>query len=118
MNEKLLDDYISAWNSRDTIRLMSFFSKDVLYEDMALKKSLDYIGLKNFIVSSFDNNTELRFEKVSACITPTNISWEWTMHRTRNTEEKKIVPGMSMTEFQDGKIIRNRDYWSTLPTPH
>jgi len=118
MDEKLLDDYIAAWNSRDAMRLMSFFSEDVLYEDMALKKSLDRTGLENFIASSLENNSELRFEKVSACITPKHIAWEWLMYQTKKTGEHRVVPGMSMTEFRDGKVIKNRDYWSTLPTPH
>ena len=118
MSLAILNQYLAAWNSGNIDRLMPFFSEDVLYQDVALDKSLNYKSLENFIKTSFKNNKELRFEKVSACITKNCIAWEWRMIRVRNTGEKLEVPGMSMTEFEDGKIIRNRDYWSTLPTPN
>jgi len=117
-NTSFLDQYLDAWHSRDVEQLMPFFAQEILYEDLALKKSLNHNELKEFIKNCFINNKELRFEKVSACITENYIAWEWIMYRTRNTGEKQIVPGMSMTEFRDGKVIKNRDYWSTLPTPH
>jgi len=118
MSSEILDKYIAAWNSGKLESVMPFFSNDIVYQDLALKKSLDYNSLEDFIKNSFKNNKELRFEKVSACVTQNCIAWEWRMIRVRNTGEKLEVPGMSMTEFADGKIIRNRDYWSTLPTPN
>ncbi len=34
--EKLHADLIAAWNSHDTDRVVSFFTNDCLYEDVAL----------------------------------------------------------------------------------
>lgn len=57
----------------------------------------------------------LRFEKVTACENETAVCWEWRMTGERKSGETVDTPGMSITEIADGKIVRNRDYWSTLP---
>jgi len=118
MKSEILDQYIAAWNSGNIETLMPFFSQEVLYQDLALEKSMNYKELEDFVKSSFSKNKELRFEKISSCVTEKCIAWEWRMIRVRHSGETLDVPGMSMTEFENGKIIRNRDYWSTLPTPN
>jgi len=118
MNPKLLDNYIAAWNSGQVEKVMSFFSEELLYQDVALKKSLNYEQARDFVNHSFTNNAKISFEKVSACTNGAAFSWEWIMIRVKDTGEIIKTPGMSMTVFKNGKIIQNRDYWSTLPTPN
>jgi len=114
----VLDQYVEAWNAQDTVKLMSFFADDIVYEDIALKKIMDYTSLREFIQNAFDNYESLVFERISACLANDSISWEWRMIGKKITGELVDVPGMSMTEFKNNKIIRNRDYWSTVPTPN
>jgi len=118
MIDSYLDKYIDAWNTRDTEKLLSYCSKDIVYEDVALKKVMDLKGLEIFIRGSLKNFAALRFEKVSACIADNAVAWEWRMIGTRTNGEKVDVPGMSMTTFKNEKVISNRDYWSSVPTPN
>jgi len=119
MTPKILVNYIAAWNSGQVEKVMAFFDEGLLYEDLALKKSLTHDQVRDFISGSFTNNAKISFEIISACNSGKAIAWEWIMTRVKKeTGETTKTPGMSMTEFKDGKIIRNRDYWSTMPTPH
>ena len=34
--KKMMDEYIKAWNSHDTNKIISFFTDDCIYEDVAL----------------------------------------------------------------------------------
>ena len=110
--QTLLDDYISAWNRSDVDTLINCCATDVVYEDVALGKVLDLAGLKTFATGAMGNYAELRFEKVSASDDGKTVAWEWLMIRTPHDGEQTVVPGMSMTEFENGKIVRNSDYWS------
>lgn len=110
-----LNDYVAAWNSHDADRVMRFFDQDVSYEDVALKKVLDFNSLREFVSGAMERSPDLKFEIVSVCDGASIISWEWLMHRTRDGE-LTATPGQSMTEFQNDKITQNRDFWSVLPT--
>ena len=117
MDKKLLDDYVAAWNSRDAKQVIAFFADGVVYEDRALSKVMEGDDVEEFIATTFSNSPDIRFELVSACGNEKCISWEWRMIRTSRFTGKLIdTPGMSVTELENGKVIRNRDYWSTLPT--
>lgn len=115
MLEATLKDYIAAWNSHDTDRIMTFFDPGVIYEDVALKKVLSFDELREFVEGAIHRSPDLKFDIVSICEGNGMISWEWLMHRTRDGVPT-ATPGQSMTIFA-GKIIHNRDYWSVLPTP-
>lgn len=110
-----LKDYIAAWNSHDVSEVMAFFDPSIIYEDVALKKVLTFDALRDFISGAVQRSPDLRFEIVSVCEGESMISWEWLMHRTRDGALVS-TPGQSMTEFAGDKIVRNRDYWSSLPT--
>ena len=116
VDNQLLDKYIAAWNSGDSKSVMSCFADDILFEDVALNKSMTYEALASFVRGTFDDFTDLRFEKVSVCFDGTCVAWEWRMIGTHKNGQAINIPGMSMTEFENGKIIRNRDYWSTSST--
>ena len=117
MYNQILSDYLAAWNSRDVDNLMPLFSQDIVYEDVALGKVMTREDLAGFIETTFKNSPDIQFKLVSVCGSESCISWEWRMIRTGKSGELSDTPGMSMTEINNGKIVRNRDYWSTLPAP-
>ena len=117
MTERLLKDYLGSWNSGDIAGVVSFFADDLIYEDVALEKKFDRSSIEQFLRETFENFSSLRFDLVTYCGGKDSISWEWRMVGTRKDGSSVDVPGMSMTEVKDGKIARNRDYWSTLPAP-
>ena len=117
MSHELLDNYLVAWHSRDMTAILTCFDEGIVYEEVPLGKTVTSTSLNSFILETLDKYTKLHIEVISVCTNGRSIAWEW--HRTgtnKNGDVVNNISGMSMTEFKDGKVIRNRDYWSTLPS--
>jgi len=119
MDENFLDGLISAWNGTDPDAVLSFFAPDkISYTDVAMGHTMTGNDeVRTFISDFFNNNASHRFEKISASFSKTSIAWEWRMIVERKNGNIVDVPGMSMMELKDGKILHNRDYWSRMAPP-
>ncbi|HEV2697009.1 MAG TPA: nuclear transport factor 2 family protein, partial [Terriglobales bacterium] len=61
--------WIAAWNSHDVEKLISLFTPDVTYEDVAFAQtSHGQAELRKFIASEFDSSPDLHVELVSSYI--------------------------------------------------
>lgn len=120
--EKMMNDYTAAWNSHDIERILSFFTDDVVYEDVALgmvmrgKKELE-----DFISSMLVDFPDFKFETKSGFNTIDRSAGEWVMTGTfahscipgvPATGKSFSLRGASIIEFRGGKIGRNTDYWN------
>jgi steroid delta-isomerase-like uncharacterized protein len=122
--ERVAKDYLEAWNSHDVDKIASFFTDDGVYEDVAL--GVAHRGkkeLKDFFKSMFVSFPDLKIELKSTVLSSTG-DWtasEWVMSGTFAQSSIPGVPatgksfsvrGASVTEYRDGKMSRNTDYWS------
>jgi steroid delta-isomerase-like uncharacterized protein len=120
--EKMMKDYMAAWNSHDVDKILSFFTDDCVYEDVATgvvnhgKKEL--ISWANNL---FTNMPDFQIEIKSGFGAGDWGGSEWVMTGTHAHSSNPAIPatgkrfsvrGASITEFQKGKISRNTDYWS------
>jgi ketosteroid isomerase-like protein len=113
--KQFLENYLEAWNSRQLDKLLEHFDEEVSYRDIALGEDYGYSSLPKFIEETYEAFPLLKFEYVSHCENENWLAWEWRMSGCRKSGEDFDYPGMSMTAIREGKIVSNRDYWSTLP---
>jgi len=117
MSVSLLDGYIAAWNGDDADAVMSYFTPNTIYQDVAAGRKMNASETRTFISDFFNNNVSSTFEKLSECISQEAISWEWRMIVTRDNGQILDRFGISVMEMDGDKIIGNRDYWSQLILP-
>ena len=118
--EKMMNDYFAAWNAHDVERILSFFTDDIVYEDVAIGKICrGKKEVKDFISSAFVNFPDFKIEVKSSFNTSDRGAAEGVMSGTfahsstpgvSATGKRFSVRGASITEFREGKISRNSDY--------
>ncbi|MGD0794830.1 MAG: ester cyclase [Dehalococcoidales bacterium] len=122
--EKMMKNYTAAWNLHDVNKILSFFTDDCIYEDVALglvnhgKKELtDFINRITLAYPDF------KFEVKSVFQAGDWLADEWVMTGTwahssnpkmPATGKKFSIRGASVQELRNGKIRRNSDYWDRV----
>jgi steroid delta-isomerase-like uncharacterized protein len=118
--ERVLEDWASAWSSRDAVKLLSLFTDDCVYEDVTFgvithgKKEL-----RAFAEGVFAGVPDFKIELTARFLAGTSGSMEWVMSGTHkgdfpgmpSTGKRFSTRGVTILELQDGKIRRNSDYW-------
>jgi steroid delta-isomerase-like uncharacterized protein len=117
---KMLENYFIAWNSHDVERILSFFTDDCFYEDVALKRIVwGKAELRVLLESVFTDIADLKMDIKSVFSAGNWGASEWTMsgrfvHSTdpvlTATGNSFLVRGATVFELSDRKISRNTDY--------
>jgi len=119
--EKLAKDLIAAINSQDVDKVLSFFTDDCVYEDVAVGKvNRGKQELKAFVTGWYVFSRDLKFELTSQFSAGDWGATEWIMSGTHTgdvlgipaTNKKFSVRGVSISELRTGRIRRNSDYWN------
>ena len=117
---KMLEDYFTAWNSRDVEKILSFFTDDCLYEDVALKRIVrGKAELRALLESVFTDIAGFKMDIKSVFSAGSWGASEWTMsgrfvHSSdpllAATGKSFLIRGATVFELSNGKISRNTDY--------
>jgi steroid delta-isomerase-like uncharacterized protein len=117
---KMFEKYFTAWNSHDVESILSFFTDDCLYEDVALKRIVrGKADLRALIESVFIDIAGFKMDIKSVFGAGNWGASEWTMsgrfvHSTlpalTATGKSFLVQGATIFEISNGKISRNTDY--------
>jgi steroid delta-isomerase-like uncharacterized protein len=117
---KMLENYFTAWNSHDVERLLSFFTDNFLYEDVALKRIVrGKTELRALLESVFIDIADFELEIKSVFSAGSWGAGEWTMSGRfvhsidpvlTATGKSFLVRGATVFELSDCKISRNTDY--------
>jgi steroid delta-isomerase-like uncharacterized protein len=117
---KMLENYFTAWNLHDVERILSFFTDDCLYEDVALKRIVrGKAELKALLESVFADITGFKMEIKSVFSAGSWGAGEWTMRGRFVHSNDPMLPatgncflvrGATVFELSDRKISRNTDY--------
>jgi len=114
MGQEIMEDYLAAWNSHDVNKILSFFTDDAVYEDVPL--GMIARGKKE--ITTFVNNAFVDFPDFKIEV---KAAGEWVMSGTFTHSSIPSMPatgktfsirGASITEYRNGKIIRNADYYN------
>ena len=118
-----LNDYVAAWNSHDTEKIVSFYTDDIVYENLGIvyrgKEAIRAVD--NYLFGAFpDVNCEVK----SSFICGDWSASEWVMSGTHKgdipglpaTGKRFSIRGASVAELKEGKIKRISHYynWMTL----
>lgn len=98
--ERLMADYLAAWNARDPERIASFFSPDALYDDRGageLARGPEAIGAHAARVHAAF--ADLRFELVRAAHGEDFTAGQWTSRMTHTGE----IEGLAAT----GRVVES-----------
>ena len=125
------EKWIAAWNSHNPDKMLSLFTDDIVYEDVAFGEvSHGSAELRKFAASEFDGVPDLELKLLRADIHGGHGTIEWMFSGTDKgvykTGKKFSVRGVSVIDMRDGKISRNLDFYDVatimrqvgiLPTP-
>ena len=125
------EKWIAAWNSHNPDRMLSLFTEDVVYEDVAFGEvSHGTAELRKFFVSEIEGVPDLELKLLGANIQGGHGTIEWMFSGTDKgvfkTGKKFSVRGVSVIDMREGKISRNLDFYDSatimrqvgvLPTP-
>lgn len=121
--EKMYRDYCASWSSHDAEKLATFFTDDLVYEDVPM--NVMQRGKEEFKASwtvFFDACPDFKIELKTVVVSGDRGASEWTM----SGKPVKDLPGLPATgkgfsirgasifELQGGKIKRNADYWDLV----
>jgi len=119
--ERMLEDYLAAWNSHDVEKIASFFTDDCVYEDVAMGAvNRGKEQVKAFVSGTFTAFPDFKLERTSSFVAGDWRGAEWIMSGTHTgdipglpvTGKSFSTRGASITELHEGKIRRNSDYWN------
>jgi steroid delta-isomerase-like uncharacterized protein len=117
------NDVVAAWNSHDTEKVVSFYTDDIVYEDLAfgqIKRGKE--ELRAFLNGTFAIFPDLNFELKSSFISGNWVCAEWVWSGTHKgnmpglpaTGKRFSIRGVSVGELKEGKIKRNSDYYNLM----
>jgi steroid delta-isomerase-like uncharacterized protein len=118
-----LNDVVAAWNSHDTEKTISFYTDDIVYEDLAfgqIKRGKE--ELRALVNSTFAMVPDTNFEVKSSFISGDWFCSEWVWSGTHKgnmpglpaTGKRFSIRGVSVGELKEGKIKRNSDYYNLM----
>ena len=121
LTEEDLREYLGAWNAHDAERVVSYFTDDATYDDVAMGQvAISKDQIREFAKSMFRSTPDVTFELLSLFVAGDWIASEWVMTGTQTGDMPGVpatgrsfsIRGASVGELAGDKIKRNSDYWS------
>lgn len=116
-----VEEYAAAWSTQNVEKILSFFTEDCVYEDVALSAvNTGKQELEAFLRATFAAIPDFQIEPKAAFAAGPQRANEWVMSGTQSgpfpgipaTNRSFSVRGASIMEMEQGRIRRNTDYWS------
>jgi len=117
--EQFIKNLWAAWNSHDWTKTSPFYADDCIMEDLPSKICRGKRELEAYFKYLLAGYPDLNFESKSSFGNENQIASEWVMRGTHTgstakfkaTGKKFSIPGASIIELKEGKIVRETDYW-------
>ena len=117
--EQFVKNLWAAWNSHDWEKASTFYADDCEMEDIPSKICHGKRELEAYYKYLLVGYPNLNFEPKRSFGTENQIATEWIMSGTHTgntarfkaTGKRFSIPGVSILEIQNGKVIRETDYW-------
>ena len=121
-NESIAQSFIEAWDSHDMNMLNSLFADEFIYTEVTTGRTwTDKDALALYGDGTIAGLPDTRFEVVSVVANEKYAAVEWIWKATNTvgwdyvgipaTGKYFEMPGASVMEIENGKIIWNKDYW-------
>jgi steroid delta-isomerase-like uncharacterized protein len=114
----LVQKQFAAWNAHDGSKVASYYTDDVVYEDVAFGlKAQGHAELQKMAADFFVAVPDFKLEVVSNTSMGNRGSVEWVFSGTDvglyKTGKTFSVRGASLYELRGGKFSSNRDYYDS-----
>lgn len=122
-NLENIKDATEAWSSHDTMKILSYFTDNCVYEDLAFGVVNHGKGsLRNFIYVMFAAFPDLNIEIKSFSLSGDWYGSEWIISGTHKgdlpnmpaTGKKFSIRGATIGELKEGKIKRSSNYYDRM----
>ncbi|MGA2504595.1 MAG: nuclear transport factor 2 family protein [Anaerolineales bacterium] len=108
----VMNDIATGISSHDAEKIASCFTKDCVYEDMALGEVMHgREAVKAGYSDLFAAFPDFKVETLSLFKAGNWVGSEWVMTGTSTAGKSFSTRGASISEFEEGKIKRNTDYY-------
>ncbi len=116
--DDLVHKQFAAWNAHDADQVASFYTDDVVYEEVTFGlKAQGQAEMRKLAAGFFAGVPDLKLEIVSSSSMGNRGSVEWVFSGTDvalyKTGKKFSVRGASVYELRGGKFSSNRDYYDS-----
>ncbi|QIB67322.1 ester cyclase [Kineobactrum salinum] len=120
IKEKLLEDVYAAWRRHDIDGLVSHFTEDCVYEDLAMGATNNgRDGLRQFAEEVLKTMPDFRVEYTRRFATEEFGAGQWVITATWNGDFEGVdctgkpvkFTGLSYYEFEGDKISKGMDCW-------
>jgi len=113
---KLIADSFAAWNAGDAEKVASFYTDDVVYDDIPFNMSAKgHAEMVKFAGDFMKAVPDLKLELISASVEGDHGSCEWRLTGTDvglfKTGKKFDVRGASRFELRGNKFAKNKDFY-------
>ena len=117
--EEFVNNLWAAWNSHDWGKTSPFYADDCIMEDLPSKICHDKQELEAYYNYLSTGYPDLNFEAKRCCGSGNQIATEWIMTGTHTNDTARFkatgkrfsIPGVSILEIQNRKIVRETEYW-------
>lgn len=120
MSSTLLDRHLARFLHvfgalrHDNLHLLDeVYAGEVVFED-PLHRVVGLAELRRYLARMYEGVASIHFEFDEAVTGKDRAMLAWTMrmrHRRLRPGEDLVLPGASDLRFQDGKVLRHRDYF-------
>ena len=117
-NRGIVERQFEAWNAHDPDKVATFYTDDVIYEDVTYGMSArGRAELRKFAADFLAAVPDLKLEVVSSSLQKGHGDVEWVLSGTDvglyKTGKKFSVRGASLFDMRGGKFSRNKDFYDS-----
>ena len=109
-NEKVIRDFVNAWSSLDTDRVVEFFTEDGIYHNMPIEPVAGKPQLRGFISAFLKDWSSANWEILNL-VSRGDLVIAERVDRMQVNGRPVALPVCGVFEMQGGKIKAWRDYF-------
>ena len=120
-NESIAQSFTDAWDTHNTDMLTALFADEFTYTEVMGNNFTSKEALAMYALGTISGAPDSRFQAVSIVANEKYIAAEWVWKGTNTvgwaqmgipaTDVYFELPGVSVMEIENGKILWNKDYW-------
>ena len=113
LTEARVRDYYAAWSSGNVDEVMTYFTPDAVYEDVATAElATGAAEVRTFASKFLQSSPGVKVEPTNVVIGDHSAAVEWTMGAGAG-KDAWTVRGAAILQHRDGQITRATDYWNS-----
>ena len=110
-SEKLVRDFLGAWEGRDLDVICGAFADDAVYHNVPVAPIEGIAGIRAIFAAFLAAFAEAKLDIVTLAAEPGLVLAERVDYFTMNDGRKVVLPVNGVFEVRDGKITRFSDYF-------